>query len=72
MQQNRENLSRLRRELKTAIGRAMSASENVLREMSRRATLTALAAFFLKCRIDEYYRELFGVDKYCVVNDVCS
>ncbi|CAL1154275.1 unnamed protein product, partial [Cladocopium goreaui] len=37
VQQNRENLSRLRRELRTAVSRAMAASQRTLREMSCRA-----------------------------------
>ena len=37
VQQNRENLSRLRRELRTAVRRAMQASQKTLREMSARA-----------------------------------
>ena len=37
VQQNRENLSRLRRELRTAVRRAMQASQKTLRDMSARA-----------------------------------
>eukprot|EP00438_Fugacium_kawagutii_P008337 Skav233351 [mRNA] locus=scaffold394:420434:426319:- [translate_table: standard] len=37
VQQNRENLDRLRRELRTAVTRAMEADERTLKNMSRRA-----------------------------------
>lgn len=37
VQQNRENMSRLRRELRNAVSRAMGASQQTLRQMSSRA-----------------------------------
>ena len=60
VQQNRENLSRLRRELRTAVSRAMAASQRTLREMSCRAMESSFPLVEWQDGNHGIYMDLYG------------